>query len=555
MPATVSAATAVKPALLDADQFVAVHTASAPRSVAVMPQQTTDFSVGRFQQQALNSTETTNPPLDERPMPSTSVQVALSTPSENLIETSSASTESTKKTTKQVMDAAITTLNTGLFLQNVASVAGSGFLSLTPNSFNVMGSTANLISLFVPKNMQLPLFVMGLSMNMGGWALASSQMLRIDSSRLDNTMPAYREAMDPHWKESFEHFPHPGYQPKNKPGYSTAHLFHPGLLSELARNQYDEARAKVSNVLFDKLKLPKKFLPFLPDIAAGSYQIAWMNWKMLTNLGFAYDALRPMARSEHTRGSKFLLPNSPPYVLALATMLPLVLMGSALVVEGMQNAKKGIEKKFDPTKPISVENQQDLGSQQASDATAINEEKSQAPVFQKAKPLQLAANISAMLPPLANLMFVPMMEVAGSGNPVNIAVKGSNFFYKITPHLDARLVKYGSIGAIGAALASTASGLGWLPKVFSDTADLAFLAFSGVSSVGLSRNTFSESTKVIATERWFPTPDQHQNMTDAIRHRLYWAAQPNWLRTLANAFGVLPHEAQTPSAGAVVSSK
>ena len=201
------------------------------------------------------------------------------------------------------------------------------------------------------------------------------------------------------------------------------------------------------------------------------------------------------------------------------------------------------EQKFDPKKPVSAEN-----GQQAAPASATPSEDKKG-IFQHAKPLQLAANIAAVLPAFANLMFVPIIEVAGAGNPINIAVKGSGFFYRISPQLDAALVKWGSVGAIAAAAVSTASGLGWTPKVFSDTADLAFLGFTALSNIGMSRNTFSNESRPTTLERWFPTLDQHQNMTAAAKHNLYWSNQPDWFRWLARATGSVPHSSQIPSTG------
>ena len=548
----------VDSALTGADEFVATSTlnkSTVPNAFQASPRKES-FIFGRFQQQVLGlgpirtaSNENEDPSeeaISPLGLPDT-YDSYLNLPSQAPITSKNETPVVTpnSKTTHQVMQAAITTLNAGLFLQNLATVVRSGFLAQLPQSFNLIGSSVNLVSLFVPKSMQLALFVMGLSMNMGGLALSLSQVRGINADRLDNTMEAYGEALDPHWRGSFKEFPHPNYiVNKGAKQYSSFHLMHPGALAELARKQYRTAHAKVSGVMFDKLKLPKA-VSFIPDVAAGTYQLLWMNGKMATDWGFAIDALRPMQRSEFTRGSKFPLPNAPEYVLALASIAPLVLMGGALVLEGFQKAKNGIEKKFDPTKPVSAEN-----NQQPATSTAIeNTPEAKKGVFQHAKPLQLAANISAVLPAFANLMFVPIIEVAGAGNPVNIAVKGSNFFYRISPKLDATLVKYGSIGAITAAAVSTASGLGWTPKVFSDTADLAFLGFTALSNVGMSRNTFSNESRTTTLERTYATPDQHQNMTDATKHRLFWESQPNWIRSLAETAGALPHPSQIPSAG------
>lgn len=556
--APMTSAPSVASALNGADEFVATSTSkksTLPNAFQSSPRKES-FIFGRFQQQALGlGSIRTASNQDEDPSEEAVSPLGLPEAYDSYLNPPSQTTTSSgngtvtvtpnNKTTHQVMQAAITTLNAGLFLQNLATVVRSGFLAQLPQSFNLIGSTVNLVSLFVPKSMQLALFVMGLSMNMGGWALSLSQVRGINADRLDNTMEAYGEALDPHWRGSFKEFPYPNYiVNKGAKQYSSFHLMHPGALAELARKQYRTAHAKVSGVMFDKLKLPKA-LSFIPDVAAGTYQLLWMNGKMATDWGFAMDALRPMQRSEFTRGSKFPLPNAPEYVLAIAAIAPLVLMGGALVLEGFQKAKNGIEKKFDPTKPVSAENNQ----QSAASTATENTPEAKKGVFQHAKPLQLAANISAVLPAFANLMFVPIIEVAGSGNPVNIAVKGSNFFYRISPKLDAALVKYGSIGAITAAAVSTASGLGWTPKVFSDTADLAFLGFTALSNVGMSRNTFSNESRTTTLERTYATPDQHQNMTDATKHRLFWESQPNWIRSLAKTAGALPHPSQIPSAG------
>ncbi len=439
---------------------------------------------------------------------------------------------------RTAMQTAITTLNTGLFIQNTATMVRSMVLAQLPQSFSVFGSGINLMSLFLPAQLKLPAFVVGLSTSMGGAALALSQSRRCAVDRMAPTLEAYKQVTNPAWKGAAEIFPYEGYMHyKNGEISSSFHLVHPGSLAVLARTKYDNVFNAMSKKMFTKtteggMGLPR-ILSFIPDLAAGAYQLAWMNGKMLTDCGFAYDALRPIERSEFVRGSRYTMPNAPEYALAIGAVAPLALMGAALGVESVQKAHNKLEAKFDPNKPID----QQLAAEGTKPAK-------QDALFQKASPLQLAANISAIIPSLANLMFIPAIEVASGGNPLYSVTKGTNFFYKATPHLDATLMKVGSIGSIVTALTSSASGLGLLPKSVADTSDLAFLSFSALSSVGSSRNTMATESRTTQAEHNNPAHGQHENMIHALDMK------PNsfsfWFK---NLLGLAPHETQVPTYG------
>jgi len=439
---------------------------------------------------------------------------------------------------RTAMQTAITTLNAGLFIQNTATMVRSMVLAQLPQSFSVFGSGINLVSLFLPSQFKLPAFVLGLSTSMGGAALALSQSRRCAVDRVAPTLEAFKQVSTPAWKGSAKLFPYEGYMHyKNGEAYSSFHLIHPGALATMARTKYDTVFNELSKTMFTKreaggMGLPR-ILSFIPDLAAGAYQLAWMNGKMLTDWGFAYDALRPIERSEFVRGSRYTMPNAPEYALAIGAVAPLALMGAALGVESMQKAHNKLEAKFDPTKPVEQQLSADGTKPTKPDA-----------LFQKASPLQLAANISAIIPSLANLMFIPAIEVASGGNPLYSVTKGTNFFYKATPQLDATLMKVGSIGSIVTALTSSASGLGLLPKSVADTSDLAFLSFSALSSVGNSRNTMATESRTTQAEHLNPAHGQHENIIHATN-----VNTNSWAYQLKKFVGLAAHETQIPTYG------
>ena len=509
-----------------------------PKAFQAIPREAHFPFLGRFQKQVLNATEADdNDSADAQYIDPIGIPSAPSTYDNYLpeicnpnVDPSCAKPSSQTAGARKVMQAAITTLNAGLFIQNVATVVRSVVLAQIPQTFTFAGSSINLVSLFLPAQAKLPAFVAGLSLSMGGAALALSQSRQCNVDRLDNTLEAYQIAMNPAWKDSAKVFPYPGYiRYKDGRAIGTYHMLHPGSMAKMAREQYDA----VFNKMTKDWKLPKQ-LTFAADLTAGTWQLLWMNGKMLSDPTFAYDALRFVPRAEFVRGSKYTMCNAPEYALAIGAVAPLVLMAGAIVVEGFQKAKHKLENKFDPTKPVSLDE---------SDPNSVEAKAKKQALFQKSTPLQLAANISAILPAVANLMFVPAIAVAASGNPVQSITKGTNFSYKITPSLDANLIKVGSIGAISSALVSTASGLGWMPKVFSDTADLLFLAFSSLSGWGLSRNTLATEPRTTQVEHAFPNADQHQYISDK---NAYLASKGSWGYYIAKFFGLTPHETQVP---------
>jgi hypothetical protein len=488
-------------------------TTTTPSAFNVTPREANFPFLGRFQQQVLGvsthseSTEKQDEteyvdPISIPSLPSSydNYLPALCDPTTDPSCRTETVAKAKSQSARKVMQAAITTLNAGLFLQNAATVVRSIVLAQIPQTFTFAGSSINLLSLFLPAQARLPAFVAGLSLSMGGASLALSQARRCNVDRLDNTLDAYKTAMNPMWKDSAKVFPYPGYlRYKDGQAIGTFHMLHPGSMAMLAREQYDT----VFNKMTQEWKLPKR-LSFVADLSAGAWQLLWMNGKMLSDPTFAYDALRFVPRAEFVRGGKYTMCNAPEYALAIGAVAPLVLMAGALVVEGFQNAKTGLEKKFDPTKPNT----------QTIDPNSAEAKAKKQALFQKSTPLQLAANVSAILPALANLMFVPAIAVAASGNPIQSITKGTNVSYKITPKLDATLIKVGSIGAISSALVSTASGMGWMPKVFSDTADLLFLAFSALSGWGLSRNTLATEPRTTQVEHKYPNADQHRYISN-----------------------------------------
>jgi hypothetical protein len=290
--------------------------------------------------------------------------------------------------------------------------------------------------------------------------------------------------------------------------FGFAHLAHPGYLAELAQNKYYDAFYP----LVDGIKLGGIRLA-LPTVAASAMasmtQLSWMTGKMLTDWGFAHDALLPVERQEFIKGTRFTIPNSRGYALALGAMLPLGLLGSAALWQGMHRPKSA-------TPQTELSPKQSLAEQQKRQDDPFSRHKSGS--------FELVANASSMLPQLANLLMVPIIAKEGIGKPVHIMPMGINRQHAITPRLNAGLIDWGSKGALLTAALATVSDLGVVPRYVAHVSDILFMAFSGLTQIGISRNTFEEEFRISQAYHLFPTPNMFEHM------RQYVEAQKNgWL--------------------------
>lgn len=276
------------------------------------------------------------------------------------------------------------------------------------------------------------------------------------------------------------------------PRFGFAHLAHPGFLGQMAQEKY----YNVFYPLIDGIKLGGVHLkvPTVLASTAGSVtQLGWMAGKMLTDWNFAHDVLVFAQRKEFMKGTEYTIPNSRGYALALGAVLPLAMLGTAGAVQVLQKHTKG-KKNAVP------------------DATSEQQRKDDPFSRHKSGAFELVANASSIMPQLANLLMVPIIAKEGIGKPVHIMPMGTNIQHAITPRFNANLIQAGSLGALASATLATISDLGLLPRYVAHLSDIAFMGLSGMTQMGLARNTFEEEFRIAQAFHLFPTPSMFEHM-------------------------------------------
>ncbi len=424
---------------------------------------------------------------------------------------------------------ALAIANAGIFTQNMVAVLRAPVLDQVPQPFNVLGSLVNLASCFVPPVARLPMFVAGTSLYMGGSALTQSHMDQVNVSQMSKSNKEFFKAVEGSKWNSFDEFPHPAYlrplsnrakahyaeylakkQPSKILPVATKadykgfmHMAHPGSMASLARNKYYETYLPLMDAwtpAFKKMPLPESIKYLLPSFTAssiaGAKQLGWMVGKMATDWRFAHDALMFTTRREFLKGTEISMPNSASYVLAIGSVLPLVMLSAAMLAEGGKQVYKKSHAK----------NDQGMTANESVDQPPST--KTEDPFAKThANTVELVANASSVIPQLANLMFLPILLKEGNGNPLNIHPTGLKLDHAITPRLNAALVGTGSLGALLSALTAVGSDLSLTPRYVAYLANIAFMAFSGVTTAGLARKSFEESFNNKQTTHWFQTPN------------------------------------------------
>ena len=411
---------------------------------------------------------------------------------------------------KQLASCSLAAVNAGIFLQNISSFTRSSILSQVPQPFSVLGSALNLASCFVPDAFKLPAFVAGTALNMGGSALSNTHVSQADVARTVKEKGTFDTISQKGRWSSYKYFPHTDYIRKDGAGnvvkdangnpFGYAHMAHGGFLSSLARHQYWETYYD----WVDNKKMPS----FLASMAAGSKQLGWMVGTMIKDPNFAHDALMPVGRQDFVRSTKTYMPNAPGYLLALGCVLPLAMLAGVSLTQLLPKSHKTKQQEAKADDPYAT--------------TASN-------------PVELVANLSSVIPPLANLMFVPAIKKAGFSNPMHIMPPGLNMQHHITPVLNGRMIQAGSVGAIASASVAVLSDVGVLPRYVAYIANILFMASSGLTAVGLSRHVFETEFKVAQLGHLFPMPTQQQHMHQAIE-----AEMKGWHHWWPNRFPKLP---------------
>ena len=442
---------------------------------------------------------------------------------------------------------ALAVANAGIFTQNMVAVMRAPVLDAVPQPFNVLGSLVNLVSCFVPPVARLPMFVAGTSLYMGGSALTQSHMDQVNVSQASKTEKTFYQIVEGSKWNSFAEFPHPAYsQPiseKAKAFYRESqgkkimpnatvkdykgfmHMAHPGSMASLARNKYYETYFPLLEKFspaFDRLPLPSSIKYVLPSSfasgIAGAKQLGWMVGKMAMDWRFAHDALMLTTRREFLKGTEITMPNASSYVLAIGSVLPILMLSAAMLVEGGKQAYQHTHKKDDAAKAKLMTANESV-DQPASAKTEDPFAKTHA------NTVELVANASSVIPQLANLMFLPIIWKEGNGNPLHIHPAGLKLDHAITPRLNAALVGTGSVGALLSALTAVSSDLSLAPRYVAYLADIAFMAFSGITSAGLARNTFENVFRNTQSTHWYTTPNALKHAAD-----LAEARQKGWLK-------------------------
>jgi hypothetical protein len=440
---------------------------------------------------------------------------------------------------------ALAIANAGIFTQNLVAVLRAPVLDFVPQPFTVLGSLVNLASCFVPSMARLPLFVAGTSLYMGGSALSQSHMDQVNVSQMSKREAdnMFDKAVRGSKWNSFKEFPHPDYlramSPEAKEHYQQykaslkqgrklfeimpeatgkdykgfMHMAHPGCMASLARNKYYKTYFSLMDQwcpAFTKASLPDSIKYAVPSFVASSFagakQLGWMVGKMATDWRFAHDALMPTTRREFVKGTLITTPNAPSYVLAIGSVIPLLMLSAAMLTEG---SKKVV---FKHTSHANTSNQasSSQSTRQAEDPFAK----------QPSSTVKLVANVSSIIPQLANLMFLPIIWREGGGNPLHIHPTGLKLDHAITPRFNATLVGTGSLGALVSALTAVVSDVGLVPRYVAYLSDIAFMAFSGVTSAGLARTAFENTFRNTQSTHLVPTPNALQHARQLAQARL-----------------------------------
>jgi hypothetical protein len=447
---------------------------------------------------------------------------------------------------------ALAVANAGIFTQNMVAVLRAPVLDQVPQPLNVLGSLVNLASCFVTPVARLPMFVAGTSLYMGGSALSQSHMDQVSVSQMSKSSKSFFQAVEGSKWNSYDEFPHPAYlrpmsdqakahyaeylakkQPREiMPNATKAdykgfkHMAHPGSMASLARNKYYETFFPLMDAwspAFKNIPLPETIKYMIPSFTAstiaGTKQLGWMMGKMATDWRFAHDALMFTTRREFVKGTNITMTNAPSYVLAIGSVLPLLMLSAAMLVEGGKQAYKTTHKKGDPNNMTANESVDQSTPAKKEDPFAKKQ----------ANTVELVANVSSIIPQLANLMFLPVIWREGGGNPLNILPTGLKLNHAITPRFNAALVGTGSIGALLSALTAVGSDLSLTPRYVAYLADIAFMAFSGVTTAGLARNTFENVFRNTQSTHWWSTPNSldHANQIAQARYKGFDKYVPN----------------------------
>jgi hypothetical protein len=403
---------------------------------------------------------------------------------------------------------ALAATNAGIFTQNIMSMTRSSALDQTPQIFNLLGSSVNLASCFLPMPLKMPAFVAGTSLFMGGTALGRSHYNQAAVPQVVREDRTFKDvAIKTKWN-SAEFFPHPDYMRPDKNGNKTfgfMHRAHPGAMAQLARNQYFKTYHKVNDALEPKLTVPAlgKFSKALPSSIAstigGIHQLGWMTAKMF-DLNFAHDALSFVNRQEFLKGTKFEMPAAPEYALALGAVLPVTMLAGSLGFEGVKKMR-------------AKHQAEALGD----DSTNNQPPKPEDPFSRKpTSTVKMVANASSIIPQVANLMFLPLIRKEATGKPIHIRPSGTGLQHAITPRLNANLIQAGSYGSIASAAVSTLSDVGLMPRYMAYLGDIMFMASSGLTSSGLMRSLFEDQFRITQAAHLFSTPNAWDHMAQVV---------------------------------------
>jgi hypothetical protein len=400
---------------------------------------------------------------------------------------------------------ALAATNAGIFTQNLISMTRSSALDQTPQIFNLLGSTVNLASCFLPMPLKMPAFVAGTSLFMGGTALGRTHYNQAAVPQVVREKRTFDDVVLKAKWNSAEFFPHPDYMRPDKNGNKTfgfMHRAHPGAMAQLARNEYFKTYHKVNNALEPKLTIPAlgKFSKALPSSVAstigGLHQLGWMTGKML-DPNFAHDALSFVNRQEFLKGTKFEMPAAPEYALALGAVIPVTMLAGSLAFEGvkhLRNKKDANEAGMNQPPP-----------------------KAEDPFSRKpTSTVKMVANASSIIPQLANLMFLPLIRKEATGKPIHIRPSGTGLQHAITPGFNANLIQAGSYGSIASATISTLSDVGLMPRYMAYLGDIMFMASSGLTSSGLMRSLFEDQFRITQAAHLFSTPNAWDHMAQVI---------------------------------------
>lgn len=398
----------------------------------------------------------------------------------------------------------LTALDTGIFLQNLGWLAKSVLASAYPQPLLFLGSSTNILSTFLPDQYKLPVFVLGTALNMGAWAANQTHTDQADPNPLWATRDNFDRAIKAAKHNSVETWDQKefvGERDGKKFGFM--HRIFPGAVAAEYRRGYFNT--------YEKLQEKK-----VPALIASSYanvkMLGKMNWDMLTNWRYAHDMLGRVDREEFVRGTRLKMPNSRFMLLALGSGVPVISMGIASIF-AMLNKKKDLKEvksernKYISSLPTDVK-EKVIAIEQAKEIA--KEIDTQNDVHQG--PMELAANVSSMIPAASLMIYAGVISKAGFGTPFYTVPQGINMQRKITPKINGRLIGWGSAGALAATTVSALSTAGIMPAFLSHIVDPLYIGFQSIVGAGQARNSFESEFSPALANQFFPKQGMLEHM-------------------------------------------